>query len=196
MSVATILPVRDPLTAESFKPLLKKLAMAPASFDAVDATLSVEHLVTFPVGCTEAQVGAFLTALTLSGRDHDASIVAACAKVLRRYAVQVQVDVPEGERVVDIVGTGGDGHDTFNVSTSAGIIAAGAGAIVCKVRFPSLQVDFQRCQLSLDRGLTRSIPSASLSMATEPQRPPQARPTSSSLSTAPSPSPPPPSPKS
>jgi len=37
-------------------------------------------------------------------------------------------------RVVDIVGTGGIGHDTFNVSTTSTIIAPGAGARVYKVR--------------------------------------------------------------
>lgn len=154
---ATILPATDPLTPETFKPLLKKLAQAPAAFDAADATVAVEHLVTFPLGCTEAQVGAFLTALTLSGRDQDALVVAACAKVLRRYAVQVQVDVPAGERVVDIVGTGGDGHDTFNVSTSAGIVAAGAGAIVCKVRARRLLVGLSAV-LSLWREMDRPHP--------------------------------------
>ena len=55
---------------------------------------------------------------------------------MRSYSVKIdRLELGEGEVVVDIVGTGGDGHDTFNVSTSAAIVAAGAGAIVCKVIF-------------------------------------------------------------
>jgi anthranilate phosphoribosyltransferase len=37
-----------------------------------------------------------------------------------------------GDFVVDIVGTGGDGYNTFNVSTTAAVVAAGAGARVVK----------------------------------------------------------------
>lgn len=46
--------------------------------------------------------------------------------------------VPEKEYLVDIVGTGGDGWGTFNASTSAAIIAAGAGCYICKVQRHSL----------------------------------------------------------
>jgi anthranilate phosphoribosyltransferase len=45
----------------------------------------------------------------------------------------IPVEVPRGEgRIVDIVGTGGDGQDTFNISTTAGMIAAAAGAKIVK----------------------------------------------------------------
>ncbi|CDZ97359.1 anthranilate phosphoribosyltransferase [Phaffia rhodozyma] len=123
----------DLLTQELFKPLLKKIVSEPSAFTAQDATLAFEHLASGPTGASEAQVGSFLTALTLSGVDQRPDIVAACAKVMRKYAVQVDIaGLHQEETVVDIVGTGGDGHDTFNVSTSAGIVAAGAGAVVCK----------------------------------------------------------------
>lgn len=129
----------DLLTQESFKPLLKKIVSNPADFTTHDATLAFEHLASGPAGASEAQVGSFLTALTLSGVDQRSEIVSACAKVMRKYAVSVNIDdLHENEMVVDIVGTGGDGHDTFNVSTSAGIVAAGAGAVVCKVSVQEL----------------------------------------------------------
>ncbi len=49
--------------------------------------------------------------------------------VMREYAVPVRVD---DERVIDIVGTGGDGGGTFNISTAAMFVCAGAGATVAK----------------------------------------------------------------
>lgn len=76
---------------------------------------------------TQAQQAAFLTILKLRGLDHEPVYVHAVASQLARHAVPLP-DTP----CVDIVGTGGDGQDTFNVSTAASIIAAGAGLRVCK----------------------------------------------------------------
>ena len=50
-------------------------------------------------------------------------------KVMREFAVPVEVDDPHA---IDLCGTGGDGADTFNVSTTATLIAAGAGVTVAK----------------------------------------------------------------
>ena len=128
------LPAAVVLSHDTFKPLLKHLLASPATFTPELATDAFEHLAAGPTGASEAQIGAFLAGLTLSGVDQRADIVAACAKVMRRYSVKVdELNLEDGQVVVDIVGTGGDGHDTFNVSTSAAIVAAGAGAIVCKV---------------------------------------------------------------
>ena len=49
--------------------------------------------------------------------------------VMREFAVSVEVDDPHA---IDLCGTGGDGADTFNVSTTASLIAAGAGVTVAK----------------------------------------------------------------
>ena len=56
--------------------------------------------------------------------------IAAAAQVMREFAVRV--DVPERRHLVDIVGTGGDGSHSFNISTAAAFVAAAAGARVAK----------------------------------------------------------------
>jgi anthranilate phosphoribosyltransferase len=75
---------------------------------------------------TPAQIGAFLTALHLKG-ETDAEI-AGMAEVMRLKATPVYVDGP----VADTCGTGGDGSHTFNISTAAAFVAAGAGLTVAK----------------------------------------------------------------
>jgi anthranilate phosphoribosyltransferase len=75
-------------------------------------------------------MGAFLALLSLD-RCHS-GIIHALADVMRSSAVPVDIPRDDGSNIVDIVGTGGDGHDTFNISTAAGLVAAGAGARVVK----------------------------------------------------------------
>lgn len=75
---------------------------------------------------TAAQVAALLTALHLKG-ETDAEI-AGMARVMREKAIPVGYDAP----LLDTCGTGGDGAGTFNISTTAALIAAGAGAVVAK----------------------------------------------------------------
>ena len=75
---------------------------------------------------TPAQLGAFLTALALKGET--AQEIAGMAKVMQEMALQVKVD---GE-LIDTVGTGGDGKNTFNISTATAFVAAGAGLKVAK----------------------------------------------------------------
>ncbi|KAI8092958.1 anthranilate phosphoribosyltransferase [Halteromyces radiatus] len=83
---------------------------------------------------THSQISAFLVGLRLQNKDSDPVIVAACAKAMRSHARLIPYENYEHVEgnVVDIVGTGGDGHDTYNVSTTASIVAAGAGAKVAK----------------------------------------------------------------
>ncbi|KAF8895257.1 glycosyl transferase [Infundibulicybe gibba] len=95
-------------TSNSFRPLLNKL-------------LALDHLFT-PDALLPAQIGAFLTALHIH-------------RVERRpeeRALKAAAQDTEHDFVVDIVGTGGDGYNLFNVSTTAAIVAAGAGARVIK----------------------------------------------------------------
>src|SRR2546422_1415354 len=56
--------------------------------------------------------------------------ITAAAQVMREFATKV--DVPDPENLLDVVGTGGDASHTFNISTAAMFVAAGAGARVAK----------------------------------------------------------------
>ena len=75
---------------------------------------------------TAAQFGAFVTALRMKGETPDE--VAGMAQVMRDKSLHVKVDGP----LVDTCGTGGDASGTFNISTTAGFVVAGAGVKVAK----------------------------------------------------------------
>jgi anthranilate phosphoribosyltransferase len=75
---------------------------------------------------TPAQFGAFVTALRVKGESADE--MAGLASVMRAKSVRVETN----ESVIDIVGTGGDNSHSFNISTAAAFVAAGAGLKVAK----------------------------------------------------------------
>jgi anthranilate phosphoribosyltransferase len=75
---------------------------------------------------TPAQMGAFLMALRVRGETVEE--IAGAAQMLRAKMNRVEA-APDA---IDIVGTGGDAHGTYNVSTCASLIAAGAGVKVAK----------------------------------------------------------------
>jgi len=75
---------------------------------------------------TPAQFGAFVTALRLKGETVEE--ITGLAKTMRAHAIPVHVSTP----VVDTCGTGGDASHTFNISTTAAFVAAGAGLRVAK----------------------------------------------------------------
>jgi len=90
---------------------------------------------------TPAQIGAFITGLRLKGETVDE--ITGAAKTMRAKATKIKVgrdlvsidrdDINiEDETILDIVGTGGDGTRTFNVSTTTAFVAAGAGITVAK----------------------------------------------------------------
>lgn len=108
---------------ESLKPVLAAIASGRA-LSRSEAEAAFDHLLSG--AATSAQMGAFLMGLRVRGETIDeitGAVAAMRAKMLR-------VRVPAG--AIDIVGTGGDGHGTYNVSTLAAIIVAACGVPVAK----------------------------------------------------------------
>lgn len=108
--------------SEALKPLIGKAADGPLTRTeaegAFDAIMSGD--------ATPAQIGGFLMALRTRGETVE-ELTAAVA-VMR--AKMTRVRAPEG--AMDIVGTGGDGKGTLNISTAAALVTAGAGVPVAK----------------------------------------------------------------
>ena len=114
------------------KPILAELAASrilseEAAFRAFECVMGGE--------ATEAQIGALLTGLTVrvddSGhRGPTVEEITGAARAMRSHAVMISV--PDGIDPVDTCGTGGDSSGTFNISTVAAFIAAGAGVKVAK----------------------------------------------------------------
>ncbi len=98
---------------------------------ATGATLTVEEMqsaleIMMSGVATHAQMGAFLMALRVRGETVEE--ITGAAKLMRERMLRVEAPADS----VDIVGTGGDGHGTFNVSTCASLVAAGAGLKIAK----------------------------------------------------------------
>ena len=92
-----------------------------------EAAAAMNQIMTGAV--TPAQIGAFVTALRIRGETVDE--ITGFAGAMRRHALRVDVD-PGAGPIVDTCGTGGDASGTFNISTTAAFLIAGAGVRVAK----------------------------------------------------------------
>ncbi|SHE88382.1 anthranilate phosphoribosyltransferase [Modicisalibacter ilicicola DSM 19980] len=90
-----------------------------------DTHAVMQHIMTGEA--TDAQIGGFLIGLSMKGETVDE--VAAAAQVMRELMTPVGVRLDD---LVDIVGTGGDGANLFNVSTASSFVVAAAGGHVAK----------------------------------------------------------------
>lgn len=77
---------------------------------------------------TPAQIAAFIVGLRIKGETIEE--ITGCARVMRAKATFIHT--PPGSTPVDTAGTGGDGTHTFNISTTAAFVAAGAGVVMAK----------------------------------------------------------------
>lgn len=100
--------------------LLRREDLLPAEMTSAMETIMAGE-------ATAAQIGAFLAALRMKGES--VAEIAAGARVMRRRALTVNPGVPFA---IDTCGTGGDGANTFNISTAVAFVAAAAGVPVVK----------------------------------------------------------------
>lgn len=107
----------------SLKDYLAKLATGAALTEA-EAEAAFEIIMTGEA--TQAQIGGFLMALRVRGETVEE--ITAAARIMRSKVLRV--NAPAG--AVDVVGTGGDGVGTFNISTGAAIVTAACGVTVAK----------------------------------------------------------------
>lgn len=111
----------DPVA--DLKSLIKKVSDG-RSLDEDEAERALDIMTSG--AASPVQMGAFLMALRVRGETVEE--LTGAARLMRSR--MTRVTAPEG--AVDIVGTGGDGHGTFNVSTCAALVAAGAGLTIAK----------------------------------------------------------------
>ena len=106
---------------------LKRLMHKVAAAQVLDEDEMARALESMTSGAASpVQMGAFLMALRVRGET--VGEITGAARLMRER--MTPVEAPPG--TVDIVGTGGDNHGTYNVSTCAALVAAGAGVPVAK----------------------------------------------------------------
>ena len=76
---------------------------------------------------TNAQIGAFISSLRIKGETPE--IISSCVEVMRSHATKIKC---KDDHAIDIVGTGGDKSNTFNISTTTAFVVAGANVTVAK----------------------------------------------------------------
>ena len=108
--------------SDTLKPLINAAAEGPLTRDQAEQAFEI----LFEGDATPSQIGGFLMALRTRGETVDE--YAAAAAVMRAKCLPVRA--PDG--AMDIVGTGGDGKHTLNISTATAFVVAGAGVPVAK----------------------------------------------------------------
>jgi anthranilate phosphoribosyltransferase len=108
--------------SERLRPLIGRAAEGPLTREQAEAAFSA----IMDGDATPSQIGGFLMALRTRGET--VAEYAAAASVMRSRCIRVRA--PEG--AIDIVGTGGDGKGTLNISTATAFVVAGAGVPVAK----------------------------------------------------------------
>ena len=96
-------------------------------YDLSESEMSQMITEIFSGNVTDAQIGALMAALATKGETFEE--LAGAARAMRRKAIRIQASAPT---IVDTCGTGGDGAQTFNISTTTAFVVAGCGVTVAK----------------------------------------------------------------
>lgn len=111
-------------------PYIKSLLLEPPNLTSNDLSIVLKCI--FRDIPSDIQTASFLTALRMRGLDFEPDFIAAAASTLLEFSKVIPPELVDAAGYIDIVGTGGDGQNTFNVSTSSAIVAAGMGLPICK----------------------------------------------------------------
>jgi hypothetical protein len=114
------------LEVSMLKPYIAKV-MQKQNLSATEAEQAMQIIMTGEA--TPAQIGGYLVALRMKGETVDE--ITGSARAMRAQATRLPLN-KNGDPLLDTAGTGGDGAHTFNISTAAAFILAGAGAKVAK----------------------------------------------------------------
>lgn len=118
-------PMSKPLT-----PFIKKLLPTPPELSLDDFGKALDFI--FLDEANDIEISSFLTALRIHKLDFDSRYIAKAVEIILKYSEKIDYNLVDSNGYIDIVGTGGDSQNTFNVSTSAAIISAGMGLKICK----------------------------------------------------------------
>lgn len=116
---------------------------------------------------TAAQIGSFITALRMKGEA--VSEIVGAVRVMREKVTAIDggVDVAAGNILMDIVGTGGDGADTFNVSTTTAFVVSGAGVPIAKHGNRAVSSKCGSADVLEALGVDLSLPAAAVSQCVQ-----------------------------
>ncbi|OTA55589.1 anthranilate phosphoribosyltransferase [Hypoxylon sp. EC38] len=128
---------QDQPTFQDIRPLLQRLWPDPAKEKVTAKEIADALAFIFTNQLSPVQTGSLLTALHFTGWDRRADVLAEASAAMRRHAASIDLArleaviakrrKPEGKYnggLCDIVGTGGDSHNTFNISTTSSILAS------------------------------------------------------------------------
>ncbi|KAJ2722456.1 anthranilate phosphoribosyltransferase [Coemansia sp. Benny D115] len=115
--------------------ILKHLILEPQGFTPEHAADGLRSIMEGEA--SDSQMGGFLTALKLRGVDRQPEMIAALAQIMLSNALMPSIETDAKDRgefgvIADIVGTGGDAWNTFNISTTSSLVAAAAGLKMAK----------------------------------------------------------------